>query len=111
MKMSVLEDLPEPQAPSEPEPSAPPSLPPIEPPAPPVVDEPSLPPVEPPPLASAAPLYYCLDNNHSWYPKDESRFFGYEGDGCPTCPQCNKQVVSVPVNALGAYPAVVLKGA
>jgi hypothetical protein len=106
-----LDELPEPTVPPEPEPVEVPPTPPVEPPAPPAVGEPDPPSAKPPPpSAQAVPLYYCLDNNHSWYPKDESRFFGYEGDGCPTCPQCNKQVIAVPVNALGEYPAVV-KGA
>ena len=97
--MSVaVDELPGPLVPPEPEP-----IPPV-PEEPPAAPEPSN---LPTPLASAVPLYYCMSNDHSWYPKDESRFFGYEGEGCPTCPQCNKQVTAVPVNALGEYPAVV----
>jgi hypothetical protein len=58
---------------------------------------------------AATPLHYCLDPGHSPTYKDETRFFGYEGEGCPTCPTCNKQVSSVPVANLGEYPAIALR--
>jgi len=40
------------------------------------------------------PNYYCLNNGHSPRLLDEARLFYFEGDGCPVCPVCQKQVVA-----------------
>jgi hypothetical protein len=60
-------------------------------------DEPQAPSTETRALAPGSdptPNHYCLNAGHSANLLTEDRLFYYEGDGCPVCPVCQRQVVA-----------------
>jgi hypothetical protein len=44
--------------------------------------------------AVPAANWFCLDTKHSPVLLTEGRLFYFDGDGCPVCPVCQKQVVA-----------------
>jgi hypothetical protein len=53
---------------------------------------------------------YCLDPKHPGANEviHVARFFQFDGEGCPVCPACGKQVSAIPAVKDGVYPSGLL---